>query len=125
MLHHLSLPVSDLGKSGRFYDAVLGALGYRRVWEIEGGIGYGWEDEKDKLAIFEKDEAKAAGEGFHVAFAAHSRAEVDSFYEAGLACGGRCNGAPGLRENYGADYYATFLLDPDGHRLEAVYKGRS
>ena len=119
MLHHLSIAVSNLPLSGAFYDAALGALGYRRVFEDDTAIGYGVEDGKDKLCLKLRTPVIAPGPGFHVAFAAPSRAAVDRFHAAGLAAGGADNGAPGPRPDYGAEYYAGFIVDLDGYRIEA------
>lgn len=120
MLHHLSLGVRDLHAAGRFYDAVLAALGYRRVFEDDTAIGYGLVDEEDVLCLKLRDDATAPGPGFHLAFAAQSPAQVDAFHAAAMATGGRDNGPAGLRPDYGDSYYASFVVDPDGHRIEAV-----
>ncbi|NRR31387.1 VOC family protein [Oxalobacteraceae bacterium] len=120
MLHHISIGVRDLALSGAFYDAALGALGYRRVFEDDTAIGYGVEDDKDLLCLKLRDDASAPGPGFHLAFAAPSHAAVHAFHAAALSVGGSDNGAPGLREDYGDHYCAAFLIDPDGHRIEAV-----
>ncbi|WP_313347209.1 VOC family protein [Stenotrophomonas sp.] len=120
MLHHISLGVRDLAVAGAFYDALLEALGYRRVFEDETAIGYGLVDDNDLLCLKLRDDATAPGAGFHLAFAAPSRNAVDAFHRAAQHAGGRDNGAPGLRPDYGAQYYAAFVIDPDGHRLEAV-----
>lgn len=120
MLHHVSLPVANLALSATFYDAVLAALGYRRVFEDETAVGYGIEDGDDKLCLKQRDSAGAISSGFHLAFAAPDRAAVDNFHHAGLASGGQDNGAPGTREDYGPRHYAAFLFDPDGHHIEAV-----
>ena len=121
MLHHLSLGVTNLERSAAFYDAALAALGYVRVWNDATAIGYGVAGGGDKLAIkLQPHAVVAAGAGFHVAFAAPSREAVAHFYAAALAHGGTDNGAPGLRLEYGANYYAAFVLDPDGHHIEAV-----
>jgi catechol 2,3-dioxygenase-like lactoylglutathione lyase family enzyme len=121
MLHHLSLAVADLDIAAAFYDAALRALGYRRVWTAADAIGYGMTEGEDKLAIkVVKGGIAVPGPGFHVAFAAPSREAVDRFHAAALRHGGRHNGAPGLRTHYGPHYYAAFVFDPDGHRLEAV-----
>lgn len=122
MLHHISLGVRDLGAAAAFYDAALGALGYRRVFDDDDAIGYGVEDGEDLLCLKLRPDAAAPGAGFHLAFGAPLRAAVDRFHAAGLQAGGRDNGAPGLREDYGPTYYAAFLVDPDGHRIEAVVK---
>ena len=120
MLHHISLGVRDLALAARFYDAALGALGFRRVFEDDCAIGYGLEDDKDLLCLKLRPDAAAPGPGFHLAFAAPSRLAVDACHAAALPAGGRDNGAPGLRPDYGPHYYACFLVDPDGHHIEAV-----
>jgi catechol 2,3-dioxygenase-like lactoylglutathione lyase family enzyme len=122
MLHHISFGVRDLGLSGAFYDAALGALGFRRVFEDETAVGYGLVDGEDDLCLKLRPDAASPGPGFHLAFAASSRAAVDAFYHAALRVGGQDNGAPGLRPEYGPLYYAAFLIDPDGHRIEVVTK---
>ena len=129
MLHHLSLGVTDIDRSARFYDAVLGALGYQRAWsdlrpgESGQAVGYGMKGSGDKLAIKQASFSVGDIPGFHVAFAAPSNEAVTRFYEAALTYGGRDNGAPGLRPHYSPTYFAAFVTDPDGHRLEAVCDG--
>lgn len=122
MLHHLSLGVRDLERAGRFYDAVLAALGYRRVFEDDTAIGYGLVEDEDVLCLKLRDDAVAPGPGFHLALTATSRDAVDRFHHAALATGGQDNGPAGLRPDYGERYYAAFVIDPDGHRIEAVTK---
>ena len=129
MLHHLSLGVSDVELSAVFYDKVLAPLGYMRVWsDIRPGeqgqaVGYGQPGGGDKLALKQVSVAVGAPyPGFHAAFAAPSRESVAAFHAAALAAGGKDNGAPGLREDYGPNYYAAFVVDVDGHHLEAVCK---
>ena len=123
MLHHISIGVRDIDLSARFYDAALGAMGYRRVFEDDTAVGYGLVDGEDLLCLKLRLNAQPPGEGFHLAFAAPSRAAVQSFHASALKVGGACNGAPGLRLDYGDHYYAAFLVDPDGHRIEAVING--
>ena len=127
MFHHVSLGVRNIDTSIRFYDAVLSALGYVRVWsDLRPGqegqaVGYGLPGKGDKLALKQKvSQQTAPGHGFHLAFSAPSRGAVHRFHEAALQHGGADNGAPGLRPHYGEHYYAAFAIDPDGHRLEAV-----
>jgi len=120
MLHHVSLGVHDLFRAGAFYDAAFLAIGFRRVFEDETAIGYGLVDGEDILCLKLRPNAHAAGDGFHLAFSAKSTTEVDAFHRQALAIGGRCNGAPGWRPHYGPNYYAAFLIDPDGHKIEIV-----
>jgi catechol 2,3-dioxygenase-like lactoylglutathione lyase family enzyme len=121
MLHHLSFGTADLARSTAFYDAVLAALGYARVWADDTAVGYGYPGAGDKLAIKLRSGAIAVpGPGFHVAFAAANRDAVARFYEAALEHGGKGNGPPGLRLQYGDNYYAAFVFDPDGYAIEAV-----
>jgi catechol 2,3-dioxygenase-like lactoylglutathione lyase family enzyme len=123
MLAHLSLGVRDLGPAMRFYDAALAPLGYVRVWASAHAAGYGEVGGPDRLALFARaDRASPPGPGFHLAFRAPSRAAVDAFHEAALVHGGRDAGAPGLRPRYSPSYYAAFVTDPDGHKLEAVHQ---
>ena len=121
MLHHLSFAVTDLERSEQFYDAVLSPLGYVRVWSDATAVGYGGAGGGDKFAIRLRPENGAVpGDGFHVAFAAPSRQAVNDFYEAALERGGQDNGPAGLCPEYGEHYYAAFIIDPDGYRIEAV-----
>ena len=125
MLHHISLGVRDLARAGAFYGAALGALGFRRVFDADYAIGYGLVDGQDKLLLNKHPDATPPGPGFHLAFSAPSRAAVDAFHTEALRVGGIDNGAPGLRPDYGPHYYAAFLIDPDGHRIEAVINAAS
>ncbi len=122
MLGHLSLGVADLDRATAFYDPALAALGYVRVWTGDTGVGYAPPGENDKLNLFARAGTCAPGVGFHLAFNAPNRAAVDAFHAAALANGGVDAGSPGLRPHYGARYYAAFVLDPDGHKLEAVHQ---
>lgn len=122
MLHHISLGVRDLRLSGAFYDAAFSSLGFRRVFESEASIGYGVADGEDLLLLNLETRAAPPGPGFHLAFTAPSRAAVDAFHANALRIGGQDNGKPGLRPHYGPHYYAAFLVDPDGHRIEATIK---
>jgi catechol 2,3-dioxygenase-like lactoylglutathione lyase family enzyme len=121
MLHHLSFVVTDLARSTAFYDAVLSALGYVRVWSDKTAVGYGSSGSDDKFAIrLRAGGVVVPGEGFHVAFAASSREAVIAFHRAALAHDGKDNGGAGLHPEYGPHYFAAFVLDPDGYRIEAV-----
>lgn len=128
MLHHISLGALDIERAARFYDAILEPLGYARVWtdlrpgEQDQAVGYGPKDSGDKLAIKQVAQRVLQIPGFHLAFAAPTRAAVTAFHSAALACGGKDNGPPGLRPDYGPNYFAAFVVDPEGHRLEAVCK---
>jgi catechol 2,3-dioxygenase-like lactoylglutathione lyase family enzyme len=121
VLEHLSMGVSDLERSGRFYDAILAPLGYARVFSNARGIGYGPPGAKDEsFALLAVTELKSPGEGWHLAFKAPSARAVAAFHSAALELGAVDEGAPGPRPAYGPTYYASFVRDPDGHRLEAV-----
>lgn len=121
MLDHVSLGVADLARSRAFYDAVLAPLGYRRLFDLDDASGYGAAREKGQaLPFWIGQEPAVAPASGHLCFAAPSRAAVDQFHRAALAAGGRDNGKPGLRPQYHASYYAAFIVDPDGHRIEAV-----
>ena len=120
MLHHLSFAVADLARSAAFYDAALAPLGYVRVWTYKSAIGYGLPNGGDKFAIKLQTGITVPGEDFHVAFAASSHNEVKAFYKAALENGGKDNSAPGIHSEYGPHYYAAFVFDPDGYRIEAV-----
>ena len=122
MLHHLSFGVSDLMRSATFYDAVLSTLGYSRVWTDATAVGYGSSGGGDKFAIRLEPEGETTvpGPKSHLAFAAPSRESVDRFHAVALKNGGRDNGLPELCPDYGEHYYAAFVIDPDGYRIEAV-----
>ncbi|MGK7870205.1 VOC family protein [Falsiroseomonas sp. E2-1-a20] len=121
MLDHVSIAVVDLARAARFYDAVMAALGQPCVWREERAIGYGLRDAGSYLTI--RAGATAADAACHWAFRAKGRAAVRDFHAAGLAAGGTDDGAPGLRPIYHPHYYAAFLRDPDGNRIEAVFHG--
>jgi catechol 2,3-dioxygenase-like lactoylglutathione lyase family enzyme len=128
MLHHLSFAVVDLERSAAFYDATLSPLGYVRAWTHErdagfkeAAIGYGIPGREDEFAIRLRSQGSTVpGEGFHVAFRAPSREAVLAFHRAALEHGGRDNGGAGSHPEHGPDYFAAFVFDPDGHRIEAV-----
>jgi len=113
----------DLERAAALYDAALAALGYRRVLDAPGFAGYGVEDGRDKLALKQTAQSASAGPGFQLALAAPSREAVHAFHAAALLHGAADNGQPGLRPHYGPSYYAAFIIDLDGHRIEAVHNG--
>jgi catechol 2,3-dioxygenase-like lactoylglutathione lyase family enzyme len=118
MFDHVKFGVSDFAASKAFFVAALGPLGVAVV--AEGVPTYGVElcgKGVASLCLFQTDEKPAH---LHLAFTAESRAQVDAFYRAALEAGGTDNGAPGLRPNYSANYYAAFVIGPDGHNIEAV-----
>ena len=119
MIDHVSIGVRDLARAKRFYDCALAPLGYRCLSESAGAFGYG-----DKAAAFwiiaaENPVPPDNASGLHFCFAARSTEAVGAFYTAALGAGGRDNGAPGMRAEYSPDYYAAFVVDPDGYRIEA------
>jgi catechol 2,3-dioxygenase-like lactoylglutathione lyase family enzyme len=123
VIDHLTVGVSDLARSRDFYSRALVPLGFAEISQWREGaseVEFGLEDADD----FAISTEYATGAPVHVAFAADRREQVDAFYAAALAAGGQDNGAPGLRPEYSGDYYAAFVLDPDGHNVEAVYHGR-
>jgi len=124
-ISHIGIPVSDSDRSWAFYTRVLAPLGIGVSLIIGPGdtesggtaIGFGTADHP---GFFWFGDNEAVGEGIHVAFDAATRAAVREFHQAGLEAGGTDNGPPGLRPHYGANYYAAFVFDPDGHNIEAV-----
>jgi catechol 2,3-dioxygenase-like lactoylglutathione lyase family enzyme len=124
MIDHVSIGVRDIARSKRFYDAALKPLGYDCLSAGEASLGYG--SKMAALWIGKAARPVPADEqsGLHFCFAAPTRASVDAFHAAALAAGGRDNGKPGLRPEYDANYYAAFVIDPDGYRLEA-YCGKA
>lgn len=118
LLGHVSLGVDDLAASGRFYDAMLGAIGATRLYTMEQAIAWGRKWPEFWIGTPIDDQPAAVGNGTHVAFMATDRGQVDAAYAAGLAAGGTDNGAPGPRAEYGEGYYAAFLRDPFGNKVE-------
>lgn len=123
MIDHMGVSVQDPDRSRRFYEGALAPLGYAVLMEVPteftGGkvvLGYGVAPKPD----FWTAEGTPNEPRLHVAFRAESRAQVDAFYRAALAAGGRDNGPPGPRPHYHEHYYGAFVLDPDGHNIEAV-----
>jgi len=117
MFDHIGLKVSNLEASTRFYRAAMNPLGSRLDSSGDGYAGFGPEGQP---ALWLYAHPGPISVATHVAFRAANRAAVDRFHAQGLTAGGRDNGAPGVRSDYGPRYYAAFLLDPDGHNVEAV-----
>ena len=117
MFDHLGLRTSRLDASIRFYEAALAPLGYTLTSRDEQGAGLG---PPDAPALWLYRVTGQSGSGAHLAFVAPDRKAVDRFHAAGLGAGGKDNGAPRLRADYGPRYYAAFLVDPDGNNVEAV-----
>ena len=120
MIDHVSIAVRDLESCGRFYDAVLAALGHTRLVTRPGTIGFGkkypefWLNERRAMTPVD------AGTGTHICFRAASTEAVDAFHAAALQAGGRSDGAPGPRPATLGAYYAAFVLDPEGNKIEAA-----
>ena len=116
MIDHLAIKVADFAASKAFYTSVLETLGCVLIMEHEiSGAGFG----KDMKPTFWVQPGSASGP-IHIAFAADNRAVVDAFYQAAIAAGASCNGAPGERQEYHPTYYGAFVIDPDGNNVEAV-----
>ncbi|MCE9521762.1 MAG: VOC family protein [Alphaproteobacteria bacterium] len=125
MLNHVSIGVRNIAKTKAFYDAALKPLGYKCLSEGEGSLGYGagavvlWISASPHPVPANKES------GLHFCFDAPTRKSVDAFHKAALAEGGKDNGKPGLRADYGDNYYAAFVVDPDGYRLEAYCSAKA
>lgn len=119
MFDHVSIGVRDAASSKRFYDAVLSPLGYSCLSETPGSLGYG----RDTIAFWVNEAPRPVPDdresGLHFCFSAPTRDAVAAFHAAALRVGGQDNGGPGLRADYGEHYFAAFVIDPDGYRLEA------
>jgi catechol 2,3-dioxygenase-like lactoylglutathione lyase family enzyme len=125
LVDHFSITVKDLRRSARFYHAVMEALGAARIYEREDAVGYGernraGDDGHSYFSVYQSDTA-SVDRRRHWCFRAGSAEQVRAFHAAGLAAGGRDAGAPGLRPDYHPGYYAAFLEDPEGNRVEAVF----
>ena len=117
MIDHVGFEVSDLERSARFYDAVFYALGARRMLDSEHAVAYGHNGPVFWIVV----RGRRPGPGYgHIALQANGKAAVDAAYAAGIASGGSDDGPPGPRPQYGGRYYAAYLLDPDGLRVEVV-----
>lgn len=120
MIDHVSVAVSDLEAATRFYEAVLGALGFAKLEQRPATVGFGkqypefWINRREDLTPLPDNS------GAHICLRARSPEMVDAFHRAALTAGGESDGAPGLRPQHGDGYYAAFIRDPDGNRIEAV-----
>ena len=119
MLNHVSIGVRDIARTKRFYDAALKPLGYTCLSAGDTSLGYG----KDAVALWisasDKPVPPDTASGLHFCFDAPTRKSVAAFHSGALDAGGKDNGKPGLRADYGENYYAAFAVDPDGYRIEA------
>ena len=128
LIDHVTLVVSDYARSKTFYEKALAPLGVKVIMEFGKACGFG-RDQKPDFWIgegptsFQKPEDLKVITPMHLAFSARTRGEVDAFYTAALAAGARDFGKPGIREVYHPHYYGAFVLDPDGHNVEAVFHG--
>jgi len=119
MFDHVSIGVSDIKRAGRFYDAVLKPLDITRLSDGETSLGYGAKSPALWVQTANKPVKPDMESGLHFCFTAKSRAAVDAFHVAALKNGGKDNGKPGVRADYGPKYYAAFVIGPDGYRIEA------
>ena len=119
MLDHVSIGVTDLAATKKFYDAALQPLGYRCLSQAADSLGYGKSAVAFWISRTEQPVPADAQSGLHFCFDASDRKSVKAFHAAALKNGGTDNGAPGIRADYDPNYYAAFVLDPDGYRLEA------
>ena len=120
MIDHVSVTVRDLARAARFYQAVLGALGFAQLETRPATVGFGKQYAEFWINLRPDAQAMGTESGAHVCFRARSSEMVDAFHAAALAAGGASDGAPGLRPQHGEGYYAAFVRDPDGNRIEAV-----
>ncbi|MGZ5032551.1 MAG: VOC family protein [Usitatibacter sp.] len=119
MINHVSIGVADIARTKRFYDAALKPLGYTRLSEGDNSLGYGAGSVALWISLAKRPVPADMDSGLHFCFDAPTRKAVDAFHAAALKAGGRDNGKPGVRADYGANYYAAFVIDPDGYRIEA------
>src|SRR5215207_10189926 len=119
MFDHVSIGVADIARSKKFYDAALKPLGFSLLSDGESSLGYGEKAVQLWLGATKKPVKADMDSGLHFCFLAKDRAAVDAFHAAALKAGGKDNGKPGVRTDYGPKYYAAFAIDPDGYRIEA------
>ncbi|HXW20944.1 MAG TPA: VOC family protein [Roseiarcus sp.] len=116
MLDHIGLRTKKLDAVVKFYESTLKPLGYAKLAAYEGGAGFGKGETPQLWIVASKD----APSSVHVAIESSTRKAVDAFHRAAIDAGAKDNGKPGIRADYGANYYAAFVIDPDGNNLEAV-----
>lgn len=121
ILSHVSIGTNDFARSVAFYDKVLPTLGCKRILEHPGAIAYGKQYPEFWVQTPINGKPATVGNGTHIGFVAVTRDTVHAFHAAALAAGGRDEGAPGPRPDYGPPYYGCFVRDPDGHKIEATY----
>jgi len=119
MFDHVSLGVADIARTRKFYDAALKPLGYTRLSDGETSLGYGDKDVGLWIGKSGSPVKADSDSGLHFCLVAQNREAVDAFYASALAAGGADNGKPGVRADYSPTYYAAFVIDPDGYRIEA------
>jgi catechol 2,3-dioxygenase-like lactoylglutathione lyase family enzyme len=120
MIHHVSVGTNDIKRAKTFYDPLMSLIGFRILKESDKSVHYGASDIVFSLETPTDGLPATAGNGVHVAFQAPDRETVRRFHETALANGGTDEGAPGIRENYNANYYGAFVRDLDGNKIEAV-----
>lgn len=121
IISHVSLGTNDFEKTVKFYDKVMATIGAKRVMEHEGAVAYGKEYPEFWVQTPENGKAAQTANGTHYGFAAASKEEVHAFWDAAIAMGATPNGEPGLRPHYGEPYYGCFVIDLDGHKIEATF----
>jgi catechol 2,3-dioxygenase-like lactoylglutathione lyase family enzyme len=124
MIDHISIGVRDIARTKRFYDAALKPLGYTCLSEGHDSLGYGKQAVTLWISSTDRPVPADLTSGLHFCFAAPTARSIEAFHAAALSNGGHDNGGPGVRADYGPNYYAAFVIDPDGYRLEA-HCGRS
>ena len=120
MIDHVSIGVADVDAAGEFYDAALSPLGYDRYVENEAMIGYTSETGDSAFFLRRDDGSQSPSSGSHIAFAAPDRTAVNEFYHTAVDAGAADDGEPGVRPEYSENYYAAYVVDPHGYRIEAV-----
>lgn len=121
IISHVSIGTNDVARALRFYDAVIAAIGGRRIMEHPGAVAYGRAYPEFWVHAPLDGAPATVGNGTHFGFVAASKAEVDAFHATGIAAGATDDGKPGPRPDYGEPYYGCFLRDPDGNKIEAAF----